>query len=146
MPKQIIKWSQVEPGDIVSFRYRSNISKRTLMQTVLILNPKIKMKLKDGTTSEKVIGLKLEQSNRKTLRVEQILKLFKLIGDLEIVDKKSKIYRLKIDEIYQAPWPTGVKKNFYNKIKKLMPKEDIYRVYTWSNVPKTVYLEPIVIK
>ena len=38
------------------------------------------------------------------------------------------------------------KKMLSFRIKKLMPKEDIYRVYTWSNVPKTVYLEPIVIK
>ena len=49
MPKKIIKWAQVQPGDIVSFRYRSEKSKRTLMQSVLVLNPKINVKLKDGT-------------------------------------------------------------------------------------------------
>ena len=94
MPKQIVKWSQVEPGDIVSFRYRSDNSKRTYMQTVLILNPKIKMKLKDGTTSEKVIGLKLEQSNKRTMKYKDQRKIFESIGNLKIVDEESEIYRL----------------------------------------------------
>ena len=146
MAKQLIHWSQVHAGDIVSFRYKSSGSKGSYMQTILVLNPRTKMKLKDGTSSEKVIGLKLEQSNRRIIKFRDQRKLFESVGELKIVDEESKIYRLEIADTYQAPWPVGVKKNFYTKIKRQVLGKDIYRVYTWDKVPKMVYLEPIVLK
>ena len=45
--KQPYNWNQVNPGDIISFRYKSKSTGRTLMQSVLVLNPKIPVTLKD---------------------------------------------------------------------------------------------------
>lgn len=146
MPKIRTNWAYVNPGDIVSFNYKSESSNRQRMHTILVLNPRVRMKLKDGTISQKVIGLKLEQSNRRITKRGVAQKLFEAVGKLEIVDEESKIYRLKIDTVYTAPWPSGVKKNFYNKIKRIVSNNDIYRVYTWAKVPETVSLEPIVLK
>lgn len=146
MARKLVKWSGVDAGDIVSFKYRSKSSSRGINQTILLLNPRLKVKLKNGTTKEKVIGLKLEESNRKVIRSNYALKLFGLLGELKVVDdsdEKETIYRLKIKEHFIAPWPTGVKKSFYNRTKSIIGKRDIYRTYDYDKVPKTVYLEPI---
>ena len=47
--KQPYNWNQVRPGDIISFRYKSKSKGRTLMQSLLVLNPRIPVTLKDGT-------------------------------------------------------------------------------------------------
>ena len=146
MPKQIIKWAQVQPGDIVSFKYRSEKSKRTLMQSVLVLNPKINVKLKDGTQKRQMIGLKLEESNRPTIVLSSKRKLLETIGDLHLVDEENKIYRIKIQSQYIISNLQGVKESFYKKIKSAIRGKDIYRVYNWDKISATVHLEPIVLK
>ena len=60
--KQPYNWNEVKPGDIISFRYKSKSTGRTLMQSVLVLNPRIPVTLKDGTKTKHLIGIKLEES------------------------------------------------------------------------------------
>ena len=46
MPKQITKWSEILPGDIISFRYKStDKSKPVRTHTIMVLNPKFPKKL-----------------------------------------------------------------------------------------------------
>ena len=145
MPKQIIKWAQVQPGDIVSFRYRSEKSKRTLMQTVLVLNPKINVKLKDGTQKTQMVGLKLEESNRSSIALKGKRKLLETIGDLHLIDEENRIYKVQIKPQDVISNVKGVKESFYYKIKSVIKGKDIYRVYDWNKIPAMVYLEPIVL-
>ena len=47
MPKQLARWGQILPGDIVSFRYNPlDETKKPRMQTILVLNPKFPKVLK----------------------------------------------------------------------------------------------------
>ena len=146
MPKQIIKWVQVEPGDIVSFRYRSENSTRTLMQTVLVLNPKINVKLKNGTQKIQMVGLKLEESNRSSIALKGKRKLLETVGDLHLIDEENRIYRVEIEPRNIISKVKGVKEAFYYKIKSIIKGKDIYRVYNWDKIPSMVYLEPIVLE
>ena len=145
MAKQIIKWAQVRPGDIVSFKYKSEKSNRTLMQSVLVLNPKIDVKLKSGIQKTQMVGLKLEQSNRASVDIKSKLKLLETVGDLQLVDEENKIYRVAIKPYDIISDTRGVKESFYKKIKSAIKGKDIYRVYNWDKIPAMVYLEPIVL-
>ena len=94
--KQPYNWNQVKPGDIISFRYKSKSTGRTLMQSVLVLNPRIPVTLKDGTKTKHLIGIKLEESNRIELRFNQRqVDILNKTGDLEPVNIQENIYRIK---------------------------------------------------
>ena len=146
MAKQIIKWAQVRPGDIVSFKYKSEKSNRTLMQSVLVLNPKIDVKLKGGAQKTQMVGLKLEESNRASVDIKSKLKLLETVGDLQLVDEENKIYRVAIKPYDIISDTRGVKESFYKKIKSAIKGKNVYRVYNWDKIPAMVYLEPIVLK
>ena len=79
--KQPYNWTLVRPGDIVSFRYKS-IGSNTKLHTILVLNPRLPVRLKDGELKRQLIGIKLEESNRISLRLNarQIM-LFEKIGE-----------------------------------------------------------------
>ena len=145
MAKQIIKWAQVQPGDIISFRYRSENSKRTLMQTVLVLNPKINVKLKNGTQKIQMVGLKLEESNKSSIALKGKRKLLETVGQLHLIDEENRIYKVQIKPQDVISNVRGVKESFYYKIKSVIKGKDIYRVYNWNKIPAMVYLEPIVL-
>jgi len=146
MPKQIIKWAQVRSGDIVSFRYKSENSNRNLMQTVLVLNPKINVKLKNGTQKTQMVGLKLEESNRSSIALKGKRKLLETVGDLHLIDEENRIYKVHIQPHELISNVRGVKESFYYKIKSVIKGKDIYRVYNWNKIPAIVYLEPIVLE
>ena len=45
--RQPYQWQHVKPGDIISFRYVS-AEKGSRLQTILVLNPRYTMELKNG--------------------------------------------------------------------------------------------------
>ena len=47
--KQPYNWNRVKPGDIISFRYKTKSTGKVLTHSLLVLNPKITVTLKDGT-------------------------------------------------------------------------------------------------
>ena len=65
MPKQGTSWAQVEPGDIISFRYQSVVdkTKSARTSTILVLNVRFQKKLKNGDIGYYLNGMKLEGSN-----------------------------------------------------------------------------------
>ena len=58
--KQPHSWNKVRPGDIISFRYKSKSTGKTLVQSILVLNPRLNVTLKNGTTTKHLIGIKQE--------------------------------------------------------------------------------------
>ena len=73
--KQPYNWNRVKPGDIISFRYKSESTGRTLVNSILVLNPKLPVQRKDGSSTFHLIGIKLEESNKINLRLNQHLLL-----------------------------------------------------------------------
>ena len=143
--KQPYNWNEVKPGDIISFRYKSKSTGRTLMQSVLVLNPRIPVTLKDGTKTKHLIGIKLEESNRIELRFNQKqLNILNKTGDLEAVNAKENIYRVKFKDRFIINEIKGVKPMVYDLIKRSDEIQGQYRTYDYLEARKSaVFLEPI---
>ena len=143
--KQTYNWNEVKPGDIISFRYKSKSTGRTLMQSVLVLNPKIPVTLKDGTKTKHLIGIKLEESNRIELRFNQRqVDILNKTGDLESVNAKENIYRIKFKDRFVINEIKGVKPMVYDLIKRSSEIKGQYRTYDYLEAKKSaVFLEPI---
>ena len=89
MPKIGTNWSQVEPGDIVSFKYQSVVdkTKQAKTSTILVLNTRFQKKLKSGDTGYYLNGMKLEGSNISVFgNKDEAWALLNEIGELVIVD------------------------------------------------------------
>ena len=66
--KQPHSWNKIRPGDIISFRYKTKSTGKVLVHSLLVLNPRLPVVLKDGTKTKHLIGIKLEESNKIELR------------------------------------------------------------------------------
>ena len=143
--KQPYNWNEVKPGDIISFRYKSKSTGKTLMQSVLVLNPKIPVTLKDGTKTKHLIGIKLEESNRIELRFNQRqVNILNRTGDLISVNAKENIYRVKFKDRFIINEIKGVKPMVYDLIKRSDEIQGQYRTYDYLEARKSaVFLEPI---
>ena len=138
-------WSRVKAGDIISFKYKSKLSKSPKVQSVLVLNPKTSVNLKDGTKTKHLIGIKLEESNKILLRLtERQISLLETIGEFKKIDDKNNLYKLEIDKRFIVNDIKGIKQEAYDKISKSLDIRGQYRTYDYMTVKKrSVYLEPI---
>ena len=50
--KQPYNWGKVKPGDIISFRYKPKSGNPPKVQTILVLNPRLNVILKDGKSTK----------------------------------------------------------------------------------------------
>ena len=146
MPKIGTNWSQVEPGDIVSFKYQSVVdkSKQAKTSTLLVLNTRFQKKLISGDTEYYLNGMKLEGSNISVFgNRDEAWTLLSEIGKLEIIDLDNEIYKTNIDGKYIGTW--GANKKLYDAIQKTpQGKKAQFRTYDWDQVRKSaVFLEPI---
>ena len=83
--KQPHNWGKVKPGDIISFRYKPKSGNPPKTQTILVLNPRLNVTLKDGKTTKQLIGIKLEESNKIKLRLNQFLKVLIFKDNIELM-------------------------------------------------------------
>ena len=143
--KQTHNWGRVKPGDIISFKYKPKSGNPPKVQTILVLNPKLSVRLKDGTNAKHLIGIKLEESNKVALRVnKKQVTLLEQIGDFVKFDDKNNLYRLEIKTQFITNDIKGIKPAAYEKISKSLGIQGQYRTYDYT-IAKTssVYLEPI---
>ena len=143
--KQPYSWGRVKPGDVISFKYKSKSTGKTLVQSILVLNPRLNVKLKDGKTTRHLTGIKLEESNKISLRLNtRQLALLEQIGDFKKIDDKNNLYKLEIDNRFVVNDTKGIKKSAYDKISKGLNIQGQYRTYDYMTARKSaVYLEPI---
>ena len=143
--KQPYSWARVKPGNIISFKYKSKSTGKNLVQSILVLNPKLNVTLKDGKTTKHLIGIKLEESNKISLRLNQKqVKLLERIGDFKKIDKENNLYKLEIDKTFILNDIKGIKQSAYDKISKSLDIQGQYRTYDYMTARKSaVYLEPI---
>ena len=62
--KQPYNWGRVRAGDIISFRYKPQSGGAPKVQSILVLNPRLNVTLKNGKQTKHLIGIKLEESNK----------------------------------------------------------------------------------
>ena len=143
--KQPYNWGRVTPGDVISFKYKSKSTGKNLVQSILVLNPKLNVTLKNGKTTKHLIGIKLEESNKISLRLNQKqVRLLERIGDFKKIDKKNNLYKLEINKTFILNDIKGIKQSAYDKISKSLDIQGQYRTYDYMTARKSaVYLEPI---
>ena len=133
--KQPYNWNRVKPGDIISFRYKSKSTGRTLVNSILVLNPKLPVQRKDGSSTFHLIGVKLEESNKINLKLDQRqIRTLETIGEFKLVIKPNFLINDK----------KGIKKQAYDKIARSLDIAGQYRTYDWRKATRAaVFLEPI---
>ena len=143
--KQAYSWNRVKPGDVISFRYKSKSTGKTLVQSILVLNPRLNVTLKNGTTTKHLIGIKHEESNKISLRLNaKQMALLEKIGDFKKIDETNNLYKLEIDSRFVINDIKGIKQEAYDKISKSLDIKGQYRTYNYMEAKKSsVYLEPI---
>tara|TARA_A100001201_G_scaffold59843_1_gene57306 strand:- start:110 stop:583 length:474 start_codon:yes stop_codon:yes gene_type:complete len=143
--KQPHNWGKVKPGDIISFRYKPKSGNPPKTQTILVLNPRLNVTLKDGKTTKQLIGIKLEESNKISLRVnKKQITLLEQIGKFVPIDIENNLYRLNIDSTFITNDIKGVKPRAYDLLSKSFDIQGQYRTYDYTIAKKSsVYLEPI---
>ena len=50
MAKVTHRWDDVRAGDIISFRYRGAVTNQMQLHTILVVNPRLTVRKKDGKT------------------------------------------------------------------------------------------------
>ena len=141
MSKQIYTWSQVEAGDIISFRYKGKNPTGTLT-SLLVMNPKMPFVKKDGSRTFHLVGLKLEsKGNISTIKSKPVLvELLSKIGSIQVVSGDAQIYKILVDDLGSR----GTTRATYQKIKRYVKSNSVYRTYDYREARKSrVFLEPI---
>ena len=141
MSKQIYTWSQVEAGDIISFRYKGKNPTGTLT-SLLVMNPKMPFVKKDGSRTFHLIGLKLESlGNIPSIRSKPILvQLLEQVGEIKVVSGDDQIYRISVADLGAR----GTTRATYQRIKRYVKQNSVYRTYDYREARKSrVFLEPI---
>ena len=143
--KQPYNWRKVKAGDIISFRYKSKSGNPPKTQTILVLNPRLNVTLKDGKTTKQLIGIKLEESNKIKLRLNQKqVNILEQIGNFVNIDEKNNLFKLIIKPQFLRNDIKGIKQEAYDKISKSFDIQGQYRTYDYSAAKtSSVYLEPI---
>ena len=117
--KQPHNWGKVKPGDIISFRYKPKSGNPPKTQTILVLNPRLNVTLKDGKTTKQLIGIKLEESNKIKLRLNQKqVNILEQIGNFVNIDEKNNLFKLIIKPQFLRNDIKGIKQEAYDKISK----------------------------
>ena len=90
MAKILIGWNKIRAGDIISFRYLSGTTNKTLTHTVLVLSKPGRKSVGKGG-KKFVVGLKLEESNRPTVvNTKMITDVLLKYGEVVVFDAKKK--------------------------------------------------------
>ena len=120
-------WTNVESGQIVSFRYKSEDG-RSVNRTVLCLDPEFRYRKKStGRIVQFFIGLELYASDRQRLQVSVLNQLFKLLGGGDLSPRQT-----STQEIEQM----------YRKLKRFLVANPIFKTYLLRKCRKNrVFLE-----
>jgi len=134
-------WHMVEPGQIVSFRYKSVGSKKSYNRTVLILNPDLRYRKKTtGRIRRFVVGIQLDTFITPPLTPSKMEQLFKRVGGLKFeegsisADIKDRISNQETATL------TGRLKPFYSHLRTYSRREcrrrRVYLQLDYMRIPK----------
>ena len=116
-------WHQVEPGQIVSFMYKTKGETRGYKRTVLILNPDLRFRKKTTKRIKRfVAGLILDTAITRPLTETKVEKWFGKLGGLEVEE-----------DALAANLPDRVSKAqtrvMYNRLDQLVNQYQNYRTF-----------------
>ena len=141
--KQPYSWGNVKAGDIISFSYQSSRDMNKKISCILVLNPKLPVSRKDGSTTFHLTGIKLKENSKPTIVFStNNVKILERIGKFVAVDFDDDVFRLNIDKGMIISEVKGVKTQGYNKIATNNRIRENYRTFDWLKARKSpVFLE-----
>ena len=129
-------WTQLEPGQIVTFTYKSKNEKKGFKRTIMVLNPRYRYKKKNGRTTFFVVGLQLDTQIKRPITSTKLEKLISEFGGLQLDSGIKEIGRFD-DNTTQAET-----KKIYKSLKDYIEKYKIFRTFNLRECRKRrVYLE-----
>jgi len=145
MAKVTHRWSDVQAGDIISFRYRGAVTNQMQLQTILVVNPRLNIRKKDGTTGKYLSGIKIETSNAIDLKMTpRIIQKLEEVGKFYMFDEENELYRLELDSKFIINDLKGAKRKVYEVLSRELNIKGQWRTYDYMKVRKSaVFLEPI---
>jgi|TARA_B100000085_G_C18433549_1_gene467804 hypothetical protein len=129
-------WEKVQPGQIVSFIYKSKESKKGIRRTVLCLNPKLSYRKKNSRLTYFFVGLQLDTAITKPITATKFENLIKEFGGLSKDGSITEIGRFSNTISKQET------QRLYQSLQDLIEKYKIFRTYNLRECKKRrVYLE-----
>ena len=129
-------WHKVEPGQIISFVYKTKNETRGYKRTIMLLNPDLKYRKKStGRIKRYVVGLVLDTQITRPLTTTKVEQLFNRTGGLEVEE-----------EALAANLPDTISKaqntKLYNRLKAFVKTNKNYRTFDRREcLKRRVYLE-----
>ena len=129
-------WHKVEPGQIISFVYKTKNETRGYKRTIMLLNPDLKYRKKStGRIKRYVVGLVLDTQITRPLTTTKVEQLFNRTGGLEVEE-----------EAFAANLPDTISKaqntKLYNRLKAFVRTNKNYRTFDRREcLKRRVYLE-----
>tara|TARA_B100000900_G_C20470738_1_gene671268 strand:- start:250 stop:750 length:501 start_codon:yes stop_codon:yes gene_type:complete len=138
-------WASIEPGQIITFVYKSKNESRGYKRTVLVVNPELRFRKKSGQTTKFLAGIQLLNQNDPTskLRPSEMRGIFSRLG----IENDEGVIEAGINK--ETRLTEAQTKNILKKIKPYM---DNYRTFIlrecrrrrvfletqYAQIPKTV--------
>ena len=129
-------WHKVEPGQIISFVYKTKKETRGYKRTIMLLNPDLKYRKKStGRIKRYVVGLVLDTQITRPLTTTKVEQLFNRTGGLEMEE-----------DALAANLPDTISKaqntKLYNRLKAFVRTNKNYRTFDRREcLKRRVYLE-----
>ena len=129
-------WHKVEPGQIISFVYKTKNETRGYKRTIMLLNPDLKYRKKStGRIKRYVVGIVLDTQITRPLTTTKVEQLFNRTGGLEMEE-----------EALAANLPDTISKaqntKLYNRLKAFVRTNKNYRTFDRREcLKRRVYLE-----
>ena len=117
-------WQQVQPGQIVSFLYKSKNSSRAVKRTVLCIDPEYTYRKKSTKRNVKLfVGLQLETTLRGPINARTLDQAFRLLGGAKMDRGVAEIgnFEDSMDD-------TDVEL-IYTRLKRFVKKHDVFRTF-----------------
>tara|TARA_E500000318_G_C3498529_1_gene187417 strand:+ start:210 stop:698 length:489 start_codon:yes stop_codon:yes gene_type:complete len=117
-------WQKVQPGQIVSFLYKSKNSKRAEKRTVLCIDPEYTYRKKSTKRNVKLfVGLQLETTLRGPINARTLDQAVKLLGGAKLDRGVT-----EIGDFEDSMDDTDVEL-IYTRLKRFVKKHDVFRTF-----------------
>ena len=120
-----IRWAELQPGDIIEFRYEGTAGEGMATRTVLVLAPHVRK-------HNLVHGLEIMRNRKIQMDDGELLRYLPLIGGSPALVREGEVdddpyYRVNIDQ--------GAERGIYRSLKGSL-KEDVFRAYKITELKK----------
>jgi len=117
-------WQKVQPGQIVSFLYKSKNSSRAEKRTVLCIDPEYTYRKKSTKRNVKLfVGLQLETTLRGPINARTLDQAIKLLGGAKLDRGVT-----EIGDFEDSMDDTDVEL-IYTRLKRFVKKHDVFRTF-----------------